>query len=223
MSSKSKKQEKDNPKRGALLEAMSAFKRKLGNLQEELDADGEERKELTPDMVDALREGLMAIYTEADEEAHEAAMQLIVEAVSEAMPESDVDEERADDDGETEKQDDDEEEDEEKGEEAEKALNVITKEMAGMAKGYNDLIGDMGSVMEVVTGVVGLVKATAEERDDLKTQVKELTKIVKQRPRRASQAKETELDADSELGKAVEKQLFTAPAGYEDMFKNGES
>jgi hypothetical protein len=67
------------------------------------------------------------------------------------------------------------------------------------------------------------VEEKAKSESDLSKRIKELEKITSQRPRRASRSKETELDADSELGKEITKQTFKPPAGMEDMFINGGS
>jgi hypothetical protein len=216
------KQKKSHPVRDELARAIAKTKRALGRAQEDLDEAGEERKELTPDIVDALREGLMAIYPDSDEEQTEAAMQLVVEALSEAQPESDVDEERAEGDEDEEKQNEDEEEDEK---ESDKAFNQVSVQLAEMSKAYNDLIGDVAGVMEVVADVVNVVESKADEKNEFGARLKAIEKTLKQRPRRASQAKETELDADSELGKAVNSQLVrdTLPEEMKSMFKNGGS
>jgi hypothetical protein len=222
----SEKQKKGHPMRekiaNEIRDQLAKTRRVLGKAQEDLDEAGEERKELTPDIVDALREGLMAIYTDADEEQHEAAMQLIVEAISEAQPESDVDEERAEGDEDEEKQNEDEEEDKE---ESDKAYNQVAEQLTEMSKAYNDLIGDAAAIVSVVADIADVVQAKSEKENDFSSRLDAIEKTLKQRPRRASQAKETELDADSELGKAVEKQLFkdTIHPEYRDMFINGGS
>lgn len=215
---KSKQQEKDNPVRQQIAEAIAKVKNTLKRTEEDLDEEGVERKQLTPDIVDTLREGIMAIYPESDEEQVEATMQLIVEAVTEAQPETDVEEERADGD----KQDDEEEMEDEKqdGEEEEEKDDVnkaLTEELSTITKAYNDLVGDMASVVNVVAAIADKVQEKAEKDTDLIKRVKALEKITSSRPRRASRSQETVLDDDSELGKAVKKQTFTVPEGYEGM------
>ncbi|MHC4649127.1 MAG: hypothetical protein ACYTBJ_27055 [Planctomycetota bacterium] len=151
---KSKQQEKDNPVRQQIAEAIAKVKNTLKRTEETLDEEGVERKQLTPDIVDTLREGIMAIFPESEEDQVEATMQLIVEAVTEAQPETDVEEERADGDEEEdkdeEKQDGDEEEMDEDKDDANKAL---TAELSTITKAYNDLVGDMASVVNVVASI----------------------------------------------------------------------
>lgn len=201
---------------------VAGIKDGLSKKQDELDNAGIERKaiELTPDIVDDLRNRLCETFPamcEGEGEAVAEVMQVIVDALAEAQPESDVDEERVSDE-ENDKQD--EEDEEEKSEEVIKLAEQVTE----MGKEYLLLIKDVSEVVDVTQKVMSNVTAQTKENNDLKARMAKIEKTVGERPRRASQAPETKLDPDSKLAKDMKQRDFSdIPDAFADMIPGGNS
>lgn len=215
-------QNKDNPVRQAIARFIAQTKRELDKTEEVLDAAGEERKELTPDMVDALRTGLQAIFPDADDAALQSVLELIVETISEAMPETDVPEEMmTEENGDKAGDKADEEEDKDKAA-AMISFAEAEKQFKAMADGIAGMVADAAEVIGLVLEAQKQLTVKSNEANKLEQRIKTLETKINQRPRRASAADETLLNPESELGKSVETSLYEPPPNFKDMFnKNG--
>ena len=197
---------------------IASVKDQLSKKQDELDKEGIERKamNLTPDIVDDLRNRLCEAFPamcEGEGEAVAEVMQVIVDALAEAQPESDVDEERAtagDD-----KQDEDEDEEDKNSE-----IITLTRQFAEMGKAFNDLIKDVSEVVDVTAKALTSMNAETKSYSDLAKQVADIKKSLGERPRRASQSTETELDPKSKTAEDVaEKNLSDVPEAFAEIFE----
>lgn len=196
---------------------IAGVKDQLSKKQDELDEAGIERKalELTPDIVDDLRNRLCEAFPamcEGEGEAIAEVMQVIVDALAEAQPESDIEDERVSD-GKDDKQEEDEDD-------KNNEIITLTRQYADMGKEYLVLIKDVSEVVEVTRKVMEGVTVQTKENTDLKARMAKIEKTVGERPRRASQALETKLDPDSKLAKGVtQKNLIDVPEAFGDMFE----
>jgi len=196
---------------------IASVKDQISKKQDELDEAGIQRKalELTPDIVDDLRNRLCEAFPamcEGEGEAVAEVMQVIVDALAEAQPESDVATERASD--EEEKQDEDEEEKDDK-------LVTLTRQYAEMGQAYNDLIEDVSEVVDVTAKALQSMNAETKSYSDFEKRLAKIEKSLGERPRRASRAPETKLDPDSKLGKTIRDKnidLSDIPEGFQDMY-----
>ncbi len=189
-----------------LAEAKSAISKK----QQELDKAGIQRKALSPEIVDELREGVTAIFPDADEEMLLSVMQMIVDVLSEELPDSEEPEDRAMDD-----------EDEDRDEEEKKQVAALTEQVAQMGKAYNDIIKDASEVLQMNIDSHKAMSAERKSYTDFEKRMAVMEKKIGGRSRRASQATETELDPESELAKSLKNKtndLSDVPEGMKAMF-----
>lgn len=199
---------------------VAGVKGTIAKAEEELDAAGIERKALdvTPELVDGLRENLCAAFPamcEGEGEAIAEVMQVITDALAEAQPSSDVAEERAADDEENPQ---DKEEDEKENE-----LATLARQVTEMGKEYTETIKDMSEVVQVLHKAYQKQGAQIKAHDELGKELAAIKKQIGERPRRASQSPETKLDPDSKLATDLKQRTFTPPAGFEDMYGGGNN
>lgn len=209
---KQKETTEENP-RGRFAALVAGLKDQLSRKQEELDAEGVERKELTPEMVDAAQMQLTEALPDLSEDMLATILQVFADVM--ATPgETDVEdevgmvEEAAMDDGEEEKQDE--------------KVAALMQQVADMGKAYNELIGDMSDVVRMTQKAFEQMNAETKQYNDFNARIKALEKQYADKPRRASQSPETEVDPASETAKNVKAKQVTIPSGYEafpDLFK----
>ena len=200
---------KEKAQRTKFAKLVAGLKDSISKKQEELDKAGLQRKALSPEIVDELREGVTAIFPDADEETLLAVMQMIVDVLSEELPDSEEPEDRAVDDD---KQDEDEDEEE-------KQVAALTEQVAEMGKAYTDLIENVSEVIVLTHKAFDQLGAQNKSYDDLASDMAAMKKKLGERPRRASQAPETEVDPESELSKNLKaRDLSDVPEGMKAMF-----
>jgi len=206
------KKKKEDP-RNKFAALVAGLKNSLNKKQDELDEAGIERKALTPDVVDGLRAGLEEIIPGIEEEAATSIMQMIVDVLSEEQPDSDVEDETAAMDDEDDKQNEDEEE--------EKEVAALVQQVTEMGKAYNDSYADMSEVVQLVMKAFERSTSETKEYDDLKQRLGKMEKQLSRKPRRASQAPETQLDPESKLAKDLAAQTIELPPAFADMAPKG--
>ena len=201
---------KEKAQRTKFAKLVAGLKDSISKKQDELDKAGLQRKALSPEIVDELREGVTAIFPDADEEMLLAVMQMIVDVLSEELPDSEEPEDRAVDD---------DKQDEEEDEEEEKQVAALTEQVTQMGKAYTDLIEDVSEVIGLTHKAFDQLGAQNKSYDDLASDMAAMKKQIGERPRRASQAPETELDPKSELSKNLKaRDLSDVPEGMKSMF-----
>lgn len=204
---------KEKSLRNEFAKLLSGARSAISKKQAELDAAGLQRKALSPEIVDELREGVTAIFPDADEEMLLAVMQMIVDVLSEELPDSEEPEDRAMDDEDDKQEDEDEDE--------EKQVAALTEQVAQMGKAYNDFIKDASEVLQMN---IDSHKAMSDERKsytDFEKRMAVMEKKIGGRSRRASQASETELDPESKLAKDLknkQQDLSDVPEAFKDMY-----
>jgi len=215
---------KENPRK-KWAELVAGIKGALSKREEELDEAGIEKKamDIMPETVDDLRNNLCTAFPamcEGEGEAVAEVMQVIVDTLAEAQPESDVAEERAED-GEEDKQDEEEEE------EKNSVVAALTQQVADMGKAYNELGKAYNELAEDVSEVVQLthkafvaMDAETKSYSDFEKRMADMEKKIGERPRRASQSPETELDPESKLAESLkQRNLSDVPEPFQEMFK----
>ncbi|MCK5600807.1 hypothetical protein KAR91_03000 [Candidatus Pacearchaeota archaeon] len=206
-------------------ETVAGVKKLISKKQDELDKAGIQRKaiDLTPDIVDELRNRLCEAFPamcEGEGEAVAQVMQVIVDALAEAQPESDVDEERSGQDKDD-KQDEDEEDKDGKLVTLTRQYATLTRQYAEMGKAYNDLVEDVSEVVDVTAKVMQTMSAETKSYSDFEKRLAKIEKSLGERPRRASQTSETELGPESKLAKELKDKnldLSDVPEGFHDMY-----
>jgi hypothetical protein len=202
---------KQKAQRTKFAKLVAGLKESISKKQTELDAAGLQRKALSPEIVDELREGVTAIFPDADEEMLLAVMQMIVDVLSEELPDSEEPEDRAMDD------DDDKQEDEEE----EKQIAALTEQVVQMGKDNNELIKDVSEVVQLTHKVFDQLSVEHKSVTEFEKRMAAMEKKIGERPRRASQATETELDPESKLAKDLknkQQDLSDVPEGMKSMF-----
>jgi len=192
---------------------VAGLKESLSKKQDELDEAGVERKamELSPDIIDGLQLGLSEKFPE-DEQAVVDIMQIVVDVLSSVQPETDVVEEMAMGEDEEDKEDEKDNE----------TVAALTAQVAEMGKAYNDLITDVSEIVEITHKAFDRMNAETKSFNDMSERLAKVEKSVNDKPRRASQAPETEIDPDSEIAKSLAQRTFEAPPAFADMFTGGK-
>jgi len=194
-------------------ETVAGIKKLISKKEDDLDAAGIDKKaiDIMPETVDALRNNLCEAFPamcEGEGEAVSEVMQVIVDTMAEAQPATDVEEEAAD------SEEEDKDEDEKDSEVVELAQRVTE-----MGKAYNELIEGVSDVIKVVHKALEVSAADKKSYTDYGKELAEIKKMMGERPRRASQAPETELDPDSELAKSLKnRDMSDIPDAFADMF-----
>ncbi len=203
---------KEKAQRTKFAKLVAGLKDSISKKQNELDKAGLQRKALSPEIVDELREGVTAIFPDADEEMLLAVMQMIVDVLSEELPDSEEPDDRAMDD-------DDDREDED--DEDKKQVAALTEQVIQMGKSNNELIADVSEVIELTHKAFGQLSVEHKSVTEFEKRMAAMEKKIGERPRRASQATETELDPESKLAKDLknkQQDLSDVPEGMKAMF-----
>jgi HSP90 family molecular chaperone len=206
---------KEKAQRTKFAKLVAGLKDSISKKQTELDAAGLQRKALSPEIVDELREGVTAIFPDADEEMLLAVMQMIVDVLSEELPDSEEPDDRPADDEQSEHEDDEDDEEEKK------QVAALTEQITEMGKEYNLLIKDVSEVVQLTHKAFDQLSAQNKSYDGLASDMAAMKKKLGERPRRASQATETELDPESKLAKDLKNQqqdLSDVPEAFKDMY-----
>jgi len=216
MTDKTKKETTEENPRGRFAALVASLKDQLSKKQQELDAEGVERKDLTPEMIDAAQTQLTEALPDLSEEALAAILQIFADVAS--MPgATDVPEEA----GMTQTSELDTQDAKEEDKDNEKVAALV-EQVATMGKAYNDLIGDMSDVVRMTQKAFEQMNAETKQYKDFDARIKAIEKQYADKPRRASQSPETEVDPASDMAKTVKTKQVVVPKGYEafaDLFK----
>ena len=117
--------------------------------------------------------------------------------------------------------------DEEEEEEINSVVAALTQQVADMGKAYNELGKAYNELAEDVSEVVQLthkafvaMDAETKSYSDFEKRMADMEKKIGERPRRASQSPETELDPESKLAESLkQRNLSDVPEPFQEMFK----